>query len=35
MLGGLLYRVVRGGFTDIATFEKKPEEMRGTQRISG
>lgn len=35
MLGGLLYWVVRDGFTDTATFEEKPEEMRGTQRISG
>lgn len=35
MLGGLLYWMVRDGFTDIATFEEKPEERRGIQRISG
>ena len=33
MLGGLSYWVVRDGFTDTATFQQKPKEMRGIQSL--
>lgn len=33
MLGGLFYWVVRDGFTDTATFQQKPKEMRGIQSL--
>ena len=33
MLGGLFYWMVRDAFTDTATFQQKPKEMRGIQSL--